>query len=76
MFGKYRRLYNEALNECVFIKYESENRIHNLTLYLYWLEKNFPDIFEDMMTYFDGMAGYTGDKLIKDDLPEDFYFNN
>ena len=71
MFGKYRKLYNEmVVKQC-----ESKDQIHNLTLYLYWLEKNFPDIYEDMQTYFEGMAGYLGDKLITEKLPPEFYCN-
>ena len=72
MFGKYRRLYKESLEK----QLDNENQIYNLNLYLYWLEQNFADIYEDMQTYFEGMAGYAGDKLIKiDELPDDFVFN-
>lgn len=69
MFGKYRKLYKEMVaKQC-----DSENQIHNLTLYLYWLEKNYPNVYSKMNTYFEGMAGYIGDKLIKDQLPQEFY---
>lgn len=72
MFGKYRRLYEESLEK----RLDNENQIYNLNLYLYWLEQNFADIYEDMQTYFDGMAGYVGDKLINPaELPDDFVFN-
>lgn len=71
MFGKYKKLYNEEVKHVI----ELDETVYNLNLYLYWLEKNFPDIFEDAMTYFDGMAGYVGDKRITN-IPEDFVFND
>ena len=72
MFGKYRKLYDELVIE----KQDYENQVYNLNLYLYWLEQNFSDIYQDMQTYFEGMAGYVGDKLINPtELPDDFVFN-
>ena len=78
MFGKYRKLYEEQREKTKGAQqladmYEAEN--YNLNLYLYWLEKNFADIYEDMVTYFKGMPAYAGNKLITEDLPEDFFCN-
>ena len=37
---------------------DSADRIHNLTLYLQYVEEHAPELFEEMNDHFDGMPGY------------------
>ena len=71
-----KRMLKEQNQQLALINDELEADRNNLNLYLYWLEKNFHDVFEDMATYFDGMPSYTSSIHLKlDDLPEDFIIN-
>lgn len=34
-------------------------QVYNLTLYLRYLEQNYPEIFSQMQEHFDGLPGYS-----------------
>ena len=78
MFGKYKKLYSEYYQKAKDLAQECDKREadhYNLNLYIYWLEKNFPDVYDDMQNYFEGMPGYYGLSIIKDNFPDDFFCN-
>lgn len=68
MFG-YKKKYMQLVLENA----SQKDVIHNLNLYLFWLQTNFPETYEKMNKYFEGMAGYTGMPVLEpNDIAPDF----